>query len=491
MYYAFDVIPYQDSFKIIDVTGTNGGGIAKLRTAYGRAVARNKSKIFVSRLGELANGKIIIFAQERPRVYFVHGRTKEAEKFYRENLGWKPLLYWRRDAARCLRKLRIEENSDGYNQNVEEGRIIERCAKDLGIDVVFGCHTMIYRNRFELAYQRREYDNYNEESSSIKTSDVGLYVHWGKIRDAQSEFIAKKFPNITVINPPNLDRIMECKWYFRELVKMQGLDHVFPKSIPVGMGLSTYYQARDLLAQLNSKNNWPVVVLKPSMTWGGWGVRMINPQDINKFLGKICVKSSDFNLEELVENSVVTADWNEDADISRCGIMTDENGCCFSPGWDLWEDLEKKNKRIKELFEEKQKKIPKRSKHHISPRFFPLFEYASGFLEEFLQPGIIRSKRTGQEHAGYIRVCVFDKEIIIAMWRLQKDPYNGQYQSFVGENCRTFFEGCDQDTEQRLKEFLTPVINAFEAEFFKRIQSINDLFLFRNDYLMKLLNATK
>ena len=491
MYYAFDVIPYQDSFRIIDVTGTNDGGIDKLRTSYGRPEARKRAQRFVSRLGELAQGKTVIFAQERPRVYFVHGRTREAEKIYRENPRWKPLLHWRRDAARFLRKARVEEESRGYNLNVEEGKIIEKAARELGIDVVFGCHTQIYRNRFHLVYQRRTYDDYDEKSSPIKTDNVGLYVHWGNLRDSLPCFIERKFPNINLVNAPNIDRTMECKWYFREFARLNGLEDAFPRSIPIGIGLSTYDQTRQFLSKINPENGWPLVVLKPAMTWGGWGIRMINPQDINKLLRKTCVKSSNPDLEELVEDSVVVADWNEDAEISRCSNMSTQDGCCFSPGWDLWQDLEKQDKKIKELFEEKEKKIPKKYKFYCTPRFFPLFEYASGFLEEFLQPGIVRSRKTGQEHAGYIRVCVFDKKIIIAMWRLQQEPFNGQYQSFIGGDCRTFFEGCSEDVEQRLQEFLTPVITAFETEFFKRIHSVNDLFKFRNEYLKRLLTTAQ
>ncbi len=491
MYYAFDVIPYQDSFRIIDVTGTNGGGIDKLRTSYGRPEARIRAQRFVSRLGELAQGKTIIFAQERPRAYFIHGKTKEAEKLYRNNSGWKPLLHWRRDAARFLREARAEEESDGYNLNVEEGKIIERAARELGIDVVFGCYTTIYKNRFHLAYQRRKYDDYDEKSPPIKTSDVGLYVHWGKIRDSKPSFIAKDFPDINLVNAPNLDRTMDCKWYFREFVRQQGIQDAFPRFIPVGMGLANYQQAREFLSQLNSKNDWPVVVLKPSMTWGGWGINMIDSGNIDKLLRKVCVKSSDPDLEDLVENSVVVAEWNEDAEISRCSMMSQNYGCHFSPGWDLWKDLEKKDEKIKGLFEEKGKKISKNKKYHCTPRFFPLFEYASAFLEEFLQPGIVKSRKTGQEHAGYIRVCVFDKQIIIAMWRLQKEPFNGQYQSFVGGDCRTFFEGCSEDVEQRLQKFLAPIIKAFEAEFFRRIHSVSDLFNFRNEYLKGILRAAR
>ncbi|MBI4139878.1 hypothetical protein HY483_02865 [Candidatus Woesearchaeota archaeon] len=493
MYYAFDVIPYNESFKIIDVAGTAGSGIGKLRDAYGRSGAKIRAKKLVSKFGDLSRGKTVIFAHEHPRVYLPHGRAVEAEDLFRQNSGWKPVLHWRMDAADFLRRKK-KSRSDGYNQNREEGRLVESAAKDLGVDVVFGSGGNFYKGALSINYQRKNFDNISESRKPIRISKVGLYVHLGNPRGTIPQIIVNNFSDIRVVNTPNIDRSMECKWYFRSFVESQGIADAFPRYIPVGMGFANYDVARDFLSSLQESDGWPLVVLKPVITWGGWGIRMFSRDDMDRSLRKFCVKSLDPNLEDLVENCVVNTGWSENVvaeGITDCFNEMSPEGIYFSPGWDVWKHLEEENDEVRRMLSARKKQIPKSKIRDMTPRVFPFFEYASAFLEEFIPPQIVKSRKTGKEHAGYIRVCVFDREVILAMWRFQINHFSGEYQSFVGKNCRTFFEGCDEETERKLQEFLNPVIDAFEKGFFERVNSINDLFHYRNQHIRKLLSLAK
>ena len=137
MYYAFDVIPHGDSFKIIDVQGTTGAGIHEMRTAYGRPEARERTKRYVAKLTELAKGKIIVYGHPSPTAYVIHGMTKEASELYKGNRHWKPLLHWRRDAAAHYRR-REKKDENGFNWSRQELRILHQAALDLGADIAFG-----------------------------------------------------------------------------------------------------------------------------------------------------------------------------------------------------------------------------------------------------------------------------------------------------------------------------------------------------------------
>ncbi|HEU4751753.1 MAG TPA: hypothetical protein VFU47_01515, partial [Armatimonadota bacterium] len=119
--------------------------------------------------------------------------------------------------------------------------------------------------------------------------------------------------------------------------------------------------------------------------------------------------------------------------------------------------------------------------HYTAP--YPFLETTVAMLREYVEARPIRSRRTGRLHRAGLRVVMFDRRLVSAVYRVDQEPDDGTFRDLDREDARCFFEAAGPEEEARLQQQLEPLVTAIEERFLGRVRTERDLEQLRSGWL--------
>jgi hypothetical protein len=457
-YYALDCIPGSDgSLKVIDVHGGVGGGLTMLATAYaGRSAARQRLEPYLARLGEVAEGRRILFVHD----LFSTGQTFPDDFFnlVQRYIAHCPITDWVPD----LQEYRRRQWETPRTPELEQmGVFLDPIARHLRLKLAYceaarvqyqGGRPMLLLSGY------REKARRHGQSVVVPPEEIGVAVFSGPTERFPDDLRNQSwFP---VINPPRLDRLFENKWLLPALLDGTRVAGLLPRWIPVGMGLRTSAEVQEFAAGLQAPAGFPLAVLKPSHLGFSLGVRFLD----RTALRALAARQPDQRLpaplaEELLAPRI--AHTYEEVAGYR-GKQLDN--LLRTPGAEVHDHGDG-------------------TFHYSAP--YPFLESTVAILQEYVEGRAIRSRRTGHVHRGYLRVVLFDGKVVAALYRLDQEPDDGTFRDLTRQEVRTFFEGAPPEEEQALQTLLGPFFGEVERQFRERVRSEEDLIRLRDRWVLE------
>ena len=226
------------------------------------------------------------------------------------------------------------------------------------------------------------------------------------------------------------------------------------------MGMRSAAEVRDFLADREAPSGFPLAVLKPSHLGLSLGVRFLD----RKALRALAARQPDERLPSRLAMELLSprvAHTYEEISAYR-GKQLDN--LLRTPGAHVHDHGDG-------------------TFHYSAP--YPFLESTVAILQVYIEARPIRSRKTGQLHRGYIRVVLFDRKVVAALYRLDQEPHDGTFRDLARQDVRTFFEGANPEDEAELQSQLGAFFEEFERQFQGRIQSAEDLDNLRDRWVME------
>jgi hypothetical protein len=457
-YYALDCIQTPEGrLQILDMHGGVGGGLTMLATAYGgKAAARSRLEPYLRRLGDVAEGRRVLFVQD----LFTTGQTFPDDFFnlVQKNVAYCPITDWVPD----LQALRRRDAQKPRAPEIEEmGVFLDPLAARLRIRLGYCSGLRIDRQNgriHALLSGYRERARQRGGTGVLAPEEIGVIVFSGPSERFPDDL--KDCPTIPVVNPPLLDQFFENKWLLPALLEGTPAAALLPRGVPVGMGLRASAEIQDFAGSLHSPNGFPLAVMKPSNLGLSLGVRFLDRTALRALAARQPSQRLPSRLAFELLNPSISHSYEE---------ITGYRG-----------------KQLDNLLRTPGAAVHDHGDgtfHFAAP--YPFLESTVALLEEYVECRPIHSRRTGKLHRGYVRVVLFDGRIVAALYRLDQQPDDGVFRDITRQDVPTFFEGAPEEDEAELQEQLAPFIEELERQFAARIYSTEDLSRLRDRWVME------
>ncbi|HTE17374.1 MAG TPA: hypothetical protein VK689_03205 [Armatimonadota bacterium] len=466
-YYALDCIPTADGrYQVIDVQGGVGAGLDMLDAAYGgKAAARARLRPYLQRLGEVAQGKLILFIQDS----FAAGQTFPDDFFdlVQRFIAYCPITDWVPD-------LQVDRRRDGNAYRTPEveqiGVFLDPLAGRLRLKIAYCSSARVDYQRAESVRARsassrpmvllsgfRERARRKETSVILAPEEIGVGVFSGRGERFPDDLKQQEwFP---LVNPPLLDALLENKWLLPLLLEGTPAARMLPRWMPVGMGLRTAAEVMEFTNSLHAPNAFPLAALKPSHFRLSPGLRFLDRTALRALAARQPEHRLPARQAEALLSPRIAHSYEE---ISRYrGKLLDN--LLRAPGAEVHDHGDG-------------------TFHYSAP--YPFLETTVAVLQEYVEARPIRSRRTGKFHRGSMRVVIFDRKIVAALYRLDQEVDDGTFRDLTRPDVSTFFEGVAPDEEAALQEQLGSFIDELERQFAARVRSEEDLRLLREHWIL-------
>jgi len=443
--------------QILDMHGGVGGGLSILEAGYGgRSAARERLRPYLARLAELADGRRILFVHD----LFTAGSTFPEDFFnlVQTYVQYNPVTDWVPD----LQALRQRRRGASQVPELDQiGRLMDPMARSLQVTLGYCSSVRVDRSQGRPMLLVSEYRQRVRErplSTVLPPEEVGVVVFIGP-SDRFPEDLRRQdwFP---IVNPPLLDRFFETKWLLPALLDGTPAARLLPRWIPVGMGFRTSREVLEFAESLDGPTDFPRAVLKPSHLGLSLGVRFLD----RTALRALAVRQPARRLPV--------------ADVNRLLHPRIVHSYEEVTGY--------RGKQLDNLLRTPGAEVRDHGDgtfHFSAP--YPFLESTVALLQEFVEGRPIRSRRTGRLHRGYLRVVLFQGEIVAALYRLDQHPDDGTFRDLTRQAVPTFFEGAPPSVEHELREELSPFLHELEQQFETRIQEEVDLTRLRDRWILE------
>lgn len=437
-YFALDCVPTPEGrVQVIDVQGRVGAGLSMLAAAYGgKSGARARLQPYLQRLGEVAQGRLILFLHDS-----FAARQPFPDDFF--NLVQKyseygPITDWVPD----LQAHQRAEWDAERTPDIEEMRVfLDPLASRLRLKIAYCSNVRVDFQNGEpkvLLSGYRERSRRRETSVILSPEEIGVAVFNG---------ISERFPDdlrvqawFPFVNPPLLDRLLDNKWMLPHLLEGTEAAKLLPRWIPVGMGLRTSAEVMEFTESLHASNGSPVAVLKPSHMRLRPGVRYLDRTAVRALAARQPRRRLPARLGKELLSPTVAHSYEE---ISRYkGKLLDN--LLRTPGARVHDHRDG-------------------TFHFSAP--YPFLECTASQLQEFVEGRPVRSRRTGKFHRGTLRVVVFSGAIVAAVHRLEQEPDDGIFRDPARPQAARFYESASPEEEAELQAALGPFVSELEQRF--------------------------
>lgn len=459
-YYVFDCIEAADGrLRIIDANGGVGGGLHMLAAAYGsQGSARQRLRPYLQRLGELANGRRILFVHDPFSSPFPF--PDDFFNLVQQFTQYGPFTDWVPDLqSQSSRRSREGEETPEVEQM---GVFLDPLASRLRLKIAYCSAARVDQQGTEgmprpmvLLSGFRERARHRATSAILEPETIGVLVFTGSAARFPDDL--KEQPWFQVVNPPLLDHLFECRWLLPFLMRNSEHARLFPRWVPIGMGMRTGEELMDWVRSLHPPNGYPLAVLKPSHTNLEPHVRFLDRTALRALAARQAARRLPYNLaEELIEPRV---SHSYEEITGYRGKMLDN--LLRTPGAEVHDHGDG-------------------TFHYSAP--YPFLESTVGYLQEYVESAPIRSRRTGKFHHGGLRVVLFDRKIVSAIYRLDPEPDDGSFREPPRGGAGRWFEAAPPEVEERLQAQLEPFVVEMERRFEAKIASVSDLADLRREW---------
>jgi hypothetical protein len=439
-YFALDCIPGADGqIRVVDVHGSVGSGLTTLASAYGGApAARARLKPYLQRLAELAAGKLILFVHDpfRPRPTFPDSFFDLAQRY----AAFCPITDWVPDEI-------------GMFLEPLAGRLRARlgyCAA-ARVDYQGGQPKVLlsgYRDR-----ARRP-----PKTVILSPEDIGVVVFSGASDRFPDDLKSQSW--FVNVNPPLLDRALEHKWLLPTLLEGTSAASRLPRSLPVGLGFRTAAEITEFTGALHGPNGFPVAVMKPSHTSLSPGVRFLDRTALRALAlrqpeRRLPAPEGEKLLAPRIEHTY------EEVSGYRGKLL---DNMLRTPGARVHDHRDG-------------------TFHFSAP--YPFLECTVSTLQEYVEARPLRSRRTGKLHRGSLRVVIFDRKIVAAVYRLGHEVDDGTFRDLTRPGVRVFHEGASPEEEAGIAWQLLPFAEELERRIQQRVRSDADLDALRRAWVQR------
>jgi hypothetical protein len=457
---VFDCIEAADGrLRIIDAYGGVGGGLHMLAQAYGsQGAARDRLRPYLRRLGEMANGGRILFVHDPFTSPFPF--PDDFFNLVQQFTQYGPFTDWVPDLQS---QSAVRRKDDEIAPEIEQmGVFLDPLASRLRLKIAYCSATRVDQQSTEgmpqpmvLLSGYRERARQRPGSAILEPEAIGVVVFTGSGARFPDDFKEQKwFP---VVNPPLLDRLFECRWLLPFLMRNSEHARLFTRWIPVGMGMRTGDEMMEWVRTLHPPNGFPLAVLKPSHTHLEPHARFLDRTALRALAARQAARRLPYHLaEELIEPRV-SHSYEEIAGYR--GKLLDN--LLRTPGAEVHDHGDG-------------------TFHYSAP--YPFLESTVGYLQEYVESAPIRSRRTGKFHHGGLRVVLFDRKIVSAIYRLDPEPDDGTFRDPSRVGAGRLYEAAPPEVEERLQAQLEPFVVEMERRFEARIGSVADLASLRREW---------
>lgn len=461
-YFALDCIPTPDGrVKVLNVYGGVGGGLAMLAAAYGgQGQARARLRPYLEKLGEVARSGLVLFVHDPfvPRQTFPDDFFTLVQRY--SECG--PITDWVPD----LQAQYGDAWESGRTPEVEQmGMFLDPLASRLRLKIAY-CTTVRVDRQDHAA--KVLLSGYRERARRPGTTvilapqEIGVAVYSGYSDRFPDDFKGQDwFP---VVNPPLLDRLLESRWLLAELLKGTRAARLLPRWVPVGMGFRTSEEVRKFGPDQNVPAGFPLAVLRPSHASLGPGIRFLDRTSLRALAARQPTRRIDATLARNLVCPGVSHTYEEIS--SYRGKLLDN--LLRTAGAQVHDHGDG-------------------TFHFSAP--YPFLECTVSVLREYVEARAIRSRRTGKLHRGSLRVVMFGRKIVAALYRLDQEPDDGTFRDLDRPEVQTFYEGVPPEEEAQLQSRLGPFVQEIEKQFAARVTGEADLAAMRAQWVAEQAGA--
>ena len=410
-YFAFDlIIDKDDKIVIIDTHGFSDA-ISRTEKA-GYHPRKERVRKYMSLLKDKARGRRIVHLMGHQDQYRF---SPEVNKFFKSlpkgavHLDWveKEFEAQKRRTPSLLKKeiLLFDQAASFVKAKFHPGWLI-------------GYSDGLYMNVFDVREMLQRVRRF-------KFRDVGLVVNWGndfsQHPDAGTYWVEEKQDLRTLQTP-------QAYYVFNAAPKSvgTGLLRKFTDNLPdevyIGMGRTNSTQ----IAEFVEKHD--AFVRKPLCTHAGVDVRFLEKSQALEIVleeSKLDVLQSEIRERVLIQGDKGFETGDIDKYFSGYFVNEEDRG------------------------------------------LLPLTDMGSYTLQGRIQARPFKSTKTGMQHTGTIRAQILFGEPIGVMHRFSSEEYKGSFQNITLRELRTFYERVDDKLEQRIVDFLNPLLTSVEEEMKK------------------------
>jgi hypothetical protein len=440
-------VPAADGrFRVVDIRGGLGGNVAALAAHGARLEIRDRLVPYLQQLGELANGKRILFLSDP----FNAGHTFPDDFFnyVQRYASYGPVTDWVPDLAQARRMYRDTSSAD----EVEEiARHLDPLAVRLRLPLGYcaGARVELQEGSPKLLLSGyRERGRQQPQSVVLAPEDVGALVFGGRTERFPDDL--RQQPWFPVLNPPVFDRLLESRWLVAYLLEGTKASELLPRWLPVGMGLRTSEEIRHFAASLQAAGGFPVAVLKPSQQGPSSAVRFLDRTALRALAARQPERRLPLSLAEALYTLRLLHSYEE---ISAY-----------------------RGKLLDNLLRTRGAAVHDHGDgtfHFSAP--YPFLENTVAVLQEYIEARPIRSRRTGELHRGQLRVVLWDDRLVAAVYRLERERDDGTFRDLARPEVKVFYEPVSGEEEELLKEQVVPFFAELRRQFTGRVQSLDDL----------------
>jgi len=459
-YHILDCIPAADGgVKVTDVRGGVGGGMGMLAAAYGgQAAARARLRPYLQRLGELAEGRRILFFHDP-----FSGGPAFPDDFFnlvQQFAQYSPITDWVPD----LHGLRRKNGEAERPPDVEQmGVFLDPLAGRLRLKIAYcSAGRVDYQATEGMPEPRVLLSGYRERarqrpsSAILMPEEVGVVVFSGCSDRLPDGF--KTQPWFSLVNPPLLDELYESRWLLPMLLEGTAAARLLPRWIPVGAGMRTGAEVMEFAGGQEAVGGFPVAVLKPSLTCLSPGARFLGRTAMRALAVHQPERRLPYHLAEELLSPRISHSYEEVSGYR--GKLLDN--LLRTPGAEVHDHGDG-------------------TFHYSAP--YPFLESTVGILQEYVEGRPIRSRRTGKYHRGALRVVMFDRKIVAAIYHLDQEPDDGTFRDLARPDVPTFYEGASQDDEHSFQAELAPFVEEIERSLAARVNEEADLARLRQEWV--------
>jgi hypothetical protein len=460
-YYVIDCVEAADGeLYVLDMRGGVGGGLRGLAAGYGgQGAARARLRPYLERLGALAGGKRVLFLHDAFTAPFPY--PDDFFNLVQQFAEYAPVTDWVPD-------LQSELNSEASGpapapEAGEMGAFLDPLAARLRLKLGYCTGARVDELGTEgmprpmvLLSGYRERARQQGASVIVEPGTIGAVVFTG----ASSRFPddLKRQDWFPVVNPPLLDRLFECRWLPGMLLRGAPVARMLVPSIPVGMGMRTASEVLEWVRGLHAPGGFPLAVLKPALVNLSSRARYLDRVALRALAARQSARRLPPRLgEELLEPRV--SHTYEELSSYRGKVL---DNLLRTPGAEVHDHGDG-------------------TFHFSAP--YPFLEATVGHLQQYVESAPVRSRRTGRYHRALLRVVMFDRKVVSALYHMDQEADDGTFRDLTVPGANTFPEAAEPAVAARLQEALGELITELEARFAERVQGPGDLAQLRAEWL--------
>jgi len=419
-YFSIDlIIDKNDQIKIIDPHGF-GDAISFTERA-GYTPRKERIHKFMSLLKDRANNKKIIHLVNNDKQHIL---SDEVKNFYKSLPDGIAHLEWINEEFERDKTLRPNIMKD-------ELLFFDQAAKAVKADFHPGW-LMAYSD--ELWMEEIHVRTMMQQVKKIPYKDIGLIINWGSSFHEHPHgpvFWTRKPVKLPVLNSSPIQYVFSSAPKSVRTKLLSLFTDALLDEIYVGMAQSS---SEDIAAFVDKYESF---VYKPVCTHSGVDIRFLS-------------KSQAMELS--------TREKSLDQYHPEIRIKTEKaTEAGFTPNL---EKIDSKFKYFNGYFANKENKS-----------VLPLKDMGSYILQERIEARPFKSTKTGLYHTGNIRAQILFGQPIGVMHRFSTEEYNGTFQNITSKDTKTFWERTDEKLEQRIVDFLVPILTDMEDEVKKHESS--------------------